>query len=393
MKKVGFYFGLLWKVVLAALVIISFVFALLFYKIGSLAPGYSATEVAQYVFTENLSNIRYNPTNAPATVPQFVVKKIGQKQIVWARVVTAILGFFTIICFFFIVKSWHTERIAYIATAMYATSSWLLLTARTGNSQILLCFLPLAIVLYVWLEQTKKRKFAALLLTAVLCTLLYIPGGVILVTIALVLRGKHILKVLAKLPVWFLVLMFTLLVIMITPLVIAIVGDHTIIFHLAGLPYKSVTPYRFINNVTDTIVAIMFNSNRTNITQLGTVGLLDVFSIAMFCAGAVYYAKRYKLDRSKYIIISVAIILPLIGLNSLISITILLPLVYLVIAAGLAWFLQQWFTVFPRNPIARTLGVILLVFAVSVSVVFNTYRYFVAWPHMPTTKETYNHRL
>ncbi len=393
MKKIGFYFGLLWKVALVAVIVVGVVVTLLFYRIGNLAPGYSNKEVGQYIFTEKSSNIRINPINSPITVPQYLIKKAGHKNIKWSRVVSASVGLLSILCFFLVIKSWHTDRIAYIATAMYATSSWLLLAARTGDSQILLTLLPLMIIIYLWLEQTKKRKLAVLSAVVIFSLLLYVPAGVLIIAAALSLRGKKLLSELKTTPPWFLAIMGVVLLILISPLLRAVTSNHNIGLYLLGLPTHMVSVSTFVSNIFNTFGAVFVNSNRSTFAQIGSVGLLDIFSVMVMFAGAIYYGKRFRLDRSKYLLIGTILALTLIGLGGLVTISVLLPLLYMLIAGGLAWLLHQWFTIFPRNPIARSVGMILLVAAVSVSIFFNTYRYFIAWPHMTTTKQTYNHRV
>ncbi len=76
----------------------------------------------------------------------------------------------------------------------------------------------------------------------------------------------------------------------------------------------------------------------------------------------------------------------LIGLGQVATLGLLIPVLYIVMANGIAYMLQSWFTVFPRNPVARTLGVVLLTIVVVVSCSYQLQRYFIAWPAAEATK-------
>ena len=65
---------------------------------------------------------------------------------------------------------------------------------------------------------------------------------------------------------------------------------------------------------------------------------------------------------------------------------------FLIAAGGVALMLQQWFTVFPYNPFARTVGLVLLLFALGTTSFYSLNQYFVAWPHTPETKQTFQYR-
>lgn len=394
MKKLGFYFGLLWKVVAVAAVVILVVLCLLFYRIGTLAPGYNDNEIAQYVFTSKSTNIKAIPINSPVTVPQLVLRKAYHNKIVVLRIVTAILGFISIIGVFWVLRTWHTERVAWLAGSLYATSSWLLLTARTGDSIILLTLVPLIIICYLWLEKTQKQKLAFIVGVIVLSLLIYAPAGILVAIGVLVLRGKNIASKLKDvIPIWLFIVMGIVFTFLVSPLVISVVRNHRLLLSVVGLPQQLPVFRMYISNISDTILAISVNSNLASTAQLGNLGLIDVFTLTMIIAGFIYYIKRWRLDRSKFMLLSTTVSLILIGFGGPVSIALLLPLLFMFAGAGIAWFLQQWFAVFPRNPLAKSVGVSLIVIAVCLSVVFNLYRYYVAWPHMATTKDNYTHRL
>jgi hypothetical protein len=50
---------------------------------------------------------------------------------------------------------------------------------------------------------------------------------------------------------------------------------------------------------------------------------------------------------------------------------------------GIVEILQRWLESFPRNPVARSIGVCLLVAAIGFTSFYHLQRYFVAWGNNP----------
>jgi hypothetical protein len=73
-----------------------------------------------------------------------------------------------------------------------------------------------------------------------------------------------------------------------------------------------------------------------------------------------------------------------------VAITLLLPFVYAVIAAGISYVLDEWYSVFPRNPFARSFGLIVITAVVLMSSYYQITRFLVVWPQAPETREVYS---
>jgi hypothetical protein len=108
--------------------------------------------------------------------------------------------------------------------------------------------------------------------------------------------------------------------------------------------------------------------------------------------GVYWYFFLRRLDRTKLLLgglVGGAILSAL----SIDALPILLPFIYLLAGAGMTLLLQQWFTVFPRNPLARNIGVGLIAVLLAFVGYYHMHRYFVAWPHTPETKQAYSLRI
>ena len=73
-----------------------------------------------------------------------------------------------------------------------------------------------------------------------------------------------------------------------------------------------------------------------------------------------------------------------------VDIAIFLPLLYIFIGGGLSFLLIQWLHVFPRNPIARMIGISMLSALVVLIAAYHLNRYFIAWPLSPQTKAAFS---
>ena len=206
----------------------------------------------------------------------------------------------------------------------------------------------------------------------------------------LIWKGKTLLAQTRKVSLMYFVLCACLSILLIIPLLWTGYHDHTVALNALGLNDRTLTFGTYISNVWANFFGLFFDSSVINGAGVGKTGILDVFSITLLLAGLITVIRKYGQDKMKYLLFGLIGSFLLAGFNQKTTITITLPFIYLLMGTGLAWLLRQWLAVFPRNPIAKNIGVVIVIIGVSVSVYFNAYRYFVAWPHMEETKVIYN---
>jgi NADH:ubiquinone oxidoreductase subunit 6 (subunit J) len=122
---------------------------------------------------------------------------------------------------------------------------------------------------------------------------------------------------------------------------------------------------------------------------LGNLALIDWFVLAMFVAGIVFYARHWKASRTHLLASFFATSIVVCALLGPVSYGLVLVIIYLVAIAGIAYVLQFWLKVFPRNPLARSFGVAVVSCAIGLSCLYGLTQYFVAWPHNPDTQSLY----
>lgn len=383
-----------WRLSLGIFVALLLLSALLVYRLGSLTPGLSQPELAVLQQNQTIHQIIHNPILAPYKLLELAVLRLHFSS-AWAfRSISAGFAAISIVLFFFILKRWHTHRIALLGTALFASSSWFLHSARLATPDILFAFGSLALISYgIWLLRityTGRVIPFGLILAAFL---LYIPGMVWLLVPAAIWWWKPIWKKFKQTPLLPKLLGLVVGLGLTSPLAWAIYRQPSLLKAVLGLPETFPHLATVLHNLAIIPTQLVFHGPSNPTLWLGRLPLLDAFTLVMILLGSYAYFFQFTLDRTRLLLGAMALSISLIALHGPVNLLLLAPCLFIVATAGLALMLQQWFTVFPRNPIARTLGLSLLVLAVALTCVYNLDSYFVAWSQAPATKQAFTKRL
>jgi hypothetical protein len=217
-----------------------------------------------------------------------------------------------------------------------------------------------------------------------------VPGFIWLVIAAILWQNKQIRAELKQTPPHIVTVCLIVFIVLLAPLVYGLIRDPGFIRQLAGIPATLPAADTFGRNVLAIPKQLFWHGPDDNNLWLPGTPLLDIFTMGALLFGVYAYSFRLGLDRTRLLLAYGVVCCVLISLDNAVSIAILLPAVYIIAAAGVALLLQQWFTVFPRNPFARSIGIIFVCAAVAASSLYNINHYFVAWQHAPETKQTFN---
>ncbi len=375
---------------------LTFVIGLLWFKLGELPGGISSTEAIarEHMMNKDVTfgSILDNPLYLPYSVALFVFQQFNVTTLGALRSISAFVGLGTVIAFYLLLRQWHTSRMATLGTVLFTTSSWFLHTARYGSTDILFAILIIFVFAGVWLQHSRYR--ATLLSLLLFCTsmTLYIPGMIWFVALGAVWQHKRILKEFHKVPTWFIVTWLTLGTIFVTPLVWSLIQDPGLIRPLLGLPQTLPSLATIARGLGTLPIQLLARGPNDPAIWLGRLPLLDLFSSVMLIIGLYWYMQRLRLDRTIFMIAVAIIGSLLLAIKGPVNMVFFLPFVYMIITAGMTFMLQQWFTVFPRNPLARNIGTILLSLAVIVTAYYHVTHYFIAWPNTPETQAAYQQK-
>lgn len=381
-----------WQTVLIAVAVLAAVFVVYFWKLGSLTPGFSDSEIKARTASSSIGNLIANPINLPHKLPQYIFQATGHKGPTAMRMVSVVFALMAAMSFFIVIKWWFDRRMAILATAALVTTPLFIIAARSATPDILwACGLSVIIAAYLWVLTAETTKNASLLsFTAIIALCLYIPGLVWPLTVGM-LFFSHIIWYRAKLqhrllPYGLLLLIAALL----SPLIYGIINHPTIARELLLLPNSFSSFSEIIQNIAWMFLGIFWRTHHNMPETLGHLPLLSVFSSVVIFFGIVYIISQYKRRRSYVLLVIISLTILIAGLqNNILVLLLCLPALFILFGGGLAYLFKEWFGIFPRNPFARALAVGLIVAALSVHVIYGIRYSLVAWPQAPETKQAY----
>lgn len=392
-KKLTNFLETYWQPTLAVLLSLALLCALLWFRLGSLPGGVNETE-QQILGTLSsrelgLSGILENPVYLPYSLILLVIQSFGIANITALRFISTVIGILVAVSFFAVLKKWHTERVAVLGTVLFVLSGWFLHVARFGGPDIFLTTLLVFFFAGVWLQHSRHRSQLLALLLISACLMFYVPGMIWFVVLGGIWQRKRILGELAKVKSGVMAVYSVLALLFLSPLIWAIFNNTDVVKSILGFPAALPSVKEFLLNLVSIPKQLFISGPANPELWLSGLPLLDLFSMVMFIIGAYWYMNRFRLDRTMVLTVVLLIGSALIALGGPVTITLLLPFTYLIITAGITYMLSEWFTVFPRNPIARTIGTTLITVAVLLTGFYHLNLYYIAWPNAPQTREAY----
>ncbi|HSX44059.1 MAG TPA: glycosyltransferase family 39 protein [Candidatus Saccharimonadales bacterium] len=363
--------------------------SLLLYRLDSLVPNFSASEIVTRISSSSLHAILHDPLFAPYKLLQYCLIRTGYLNVFAMRLVSVLFGAIAIYVMYYVLKKWHSHRVALMGTVLFATSSWFLHYARLATPSITYTLLLAALAYGTWIRHTRKPGIAVLIGTGLILSFIYIPGLIWFAVIGVIWQKQSVVRMCSKAPKITVIAALSLLVLLV-PLGYAVYQNTLLLRSLAGLPQNTWPTLALVKNNAVTLADLLFfRGNKDAMVGLVGLAVFDVFALAMLVLGIYDYILMRKLDRIKMLGGTLLLGTILICLGGPVNSILLTPFMYVVIAAGVGWLLEQWFTVFPRNPLVRTIGLSLLLVAVGLSCWYQLNRYFVAWPHTKATKQVF----
>jgi hypothetical protein len=357
---------------------------LMVYRLGNIMPGISSGEKAFYSLGLGWHGIYRNPLDLPLKLLWSAdFKYLAPVGHTLLRAPAAITGGFTIIAFYILLLLWYGQRTAVLGAILFATSAWTLHVSRLANLNVeYLAAMTFFLLSTAIIHRRPEAKYAYWLINLAWGLLLYVPGMVFLVAYNLY-RQRSDIGHGASLQKGFL----PKLAYVFTGLVwIPLLGRYLIrtpknVYSWLGLPAKYASPLHIVKEFLAIFYHIFIRGPQLPTLWLGRTPILDIFGIITALTGLYFYITHIRATRTRLLIVSLIVGAVLIALGGSVSLSIIIPIIYIFIAAGVAYLLSKWLSVFPENPIARSLGYILISLAVAASVVYNLRDYFVAWPH------------
>jgi hypothetical protein len=380
-----------WKLIAMIIIVVLITAGLLGYKLGRLTSGLSGSEFATANSYQSLHTIYDNPLHLPYKLVGWAVHKIPYDGLSLYRVPSVIFGVATIVAFAVIVRRWYGARIALLGTAIFMTSAWFLHVSRLASFQVEFLWASVTLLALNVLLHAYAEKVGVFLLwcAGVLC-LLFVPGMVWLLLVNIIFQRDDLIDAWQSCE-----RLWQRLLVIIAPLLVVggfgylLYRQSQLVLEWLGIPADFAAWHDMLYRAVHAFSYFVFRGPNDPTLWLGRLPILNIFMTVMLLAGIIFYARHLRAWRSRFILTLFLIGAALSALSASVEFSLLVPFVYLVALAGIASLLHQWLKVFPRNPLARSVGIGLVAIVVVASVGYNLRSYYIAWPHNSATRAAF----
>lgn len=299
-----------------------------------------------------------------------------------------IMAMLTGVAFLMMVWRWFRLNIALITSLIFITSAAFLTAGRTGFPEIMTTFwlsiILLAVTNIIHPAGKTKLWFVVALITVPLS--LYTPL-MIYPIIAIVVAGvlhPHVRFTLGHIAKWQYAVAAALVVILLSPLVVSLTSHPGTVLELLGIPTAAPSGAQLWNNAK--AVGSSFLNIGSAVVGLVPQPIFGAASLILIILGVMKtIVDRYS-ARAYMLLIWTALFIPIALLNPSKVMMFLIP-GYLYLAIGLETLIREWYTLFPKNPYARMVGLIPLVVLLGGIMLSNVAQYFYGFFYgTPTTQ-------
>ncbi len=377
------------RATLLAIAGIVVIVVLMGYRLGSLTPGLSQPELDLYESANSVSSIVDNPVNAPYKSAVYLVTRPLDTAF-GLRLTSAVVGALSVVLFFALARKLFSSQTAIATTALFATSSLLLHTARLADGRVMLLSLLAIVSIGYALRFSKRSELAWPVAAAIIGLSIYVPGMILFIIPMALWQFRHVRRSFEQLNTPVIALSSALLGVLVVPLIISLIREPSLWRDYLGLPADLQALPEIGRGALHAAASLVAISPSDPVRWLGRQPILDVFAATGLVLGVITLLRSFRLDRSWLMLGAFLLGIAWVAVSGQHSnIIIILPFLYLVVGFGIDQLLQQWMNVFPRNPIARTAGKALLLSAILLAINFQVVRYFVAWPNNDQTKAAF----
>ncbi len=389
--KLTISWGYLKRPVFILTLLVLLVFAISAPNFNNLKNIKSPFETADSLNIVSSSDLYTTIVFLPQRAFQFLAINFTTSDLLASRMVSVFIAIATLIMFFYIVRHWYTTRVAILGSILFGLSSWFLHQSRSAEPDIMYMFASTALLLcVVVLSEKKYHKFLPLL-GFISAILLYIPGLWLFILIGSILARSEVKRIWQNNSNLNRIVSAGVFAITILPLIFGFIKNPSQISNSLGGPVEgALSPDFLLNNFTNIGNQLFIKGVEEPLKWLSGTPILDIFTIAMVILGAYTYIVGLHPIRAKALFFMTLLSIVLITLNGSSAMGIILPVVYLLAASGIGMLLQQWFSVFPKNPLARNFGIVWMCLALLIVSFYHVNRYFVAWPRAYTTSKVIN---
>lgn len=327
--------------------------------------------------------------NGMLDAPYFAALRVvhyGSSTPFYNRLVAAGLGLAAAGLVYFALQRWVGWKLAALGTILFGSSGALLHTARLVNPQVMQ-LLAVAFLLAWYALSHREPQPKHLLAGVFVCLLLYTPGVLPLVVLAGWLNRQSLRASWLQANKRYRSFTIGSSAVLLAPLVyhLATHGFRTVLRWLGyGLQLNTSAAKDFVRGLWHVPIHLFIRGSSDGTFGMAHQALINAPVSCLAILGAYVTISRFRESRWRFLMLLLICCWLLAAMDGLAE-SVIAPIICILAAIGLAYLLSEWYRVFPRNPIARNAGMLLVVLLVALSSWYEIRSYFVAWPHSPAT--------
>ncbi len=361
---------------------------------GQILPGHSPAEGEVLKITSSFPNLFEHFLYWPYYLLVYLLQFVVEDGILAARIVSNAAALVASGLFLLVLRRRFGVLVSLVGTSFFALNSWILQLARSGTPEMTGLVLILGLVTALFFMKgyghSFKLKIAALITAIMSWFTPLAPWFITILFIHIFYRHKVLQKLLSSRLKLSLIGSFLALMAL---MLMSFDVEQQNIFVSWGIPESIEGFKQILNNSLDILKGIVWQAPYNPDHWLGRLPFLDIFTAAMIPFG-LYFAYKQKSTMNKAYLGFMALgFLIIAGLNQGIKtpgIELLLPLIILIVIGGLHEFLDYWKKIFPLNPLARFMSILIVVVLINMSLFYQLKKYFSAWSQHPQTQQIYN---
>lgn len=291
-----------------------------------------------------------------------------------------------------LLNRWFKTNVALLASILAVLSSSFLFLAGSGTPLIMLVFWP---TLLLWLGSkiqgvTKPKPLYCFVFAFALLASIFTPHLIYLAVfiVLFALLHPHLRFTIKTLPVFPLVLTSFIILIGLAAIVMAAVINPAIISELLLMPDFQFD--QFLPNIQAAFLP--FFAWNTALDSALLSPFIGLASVALAVIGLLSTTKGFFASRNSIATCLLIFTVVLSGLNPESAILILLPMAIL-IAHGLRYILDKWYSLFPDNPYARISAIFPIGFFLAIIIIGGISHFLFGYRYVPMVADKFNNDL
>lgn len=367
-----------------------FVAVFYFWHLGTQTPGLGPDEYLSRQNSQNSTTILNQGFNAPYLLLQQFLAKIHLSGAFGLRLASVLFGLVIFIYLLILLRTLFGRTITFFGGLIFLSTPWMVLAIRTAGPNVMLLWPLVLLACFLRLNRSKGNlDFAWLLFCAAIAIGLYTPGIIWFLLGAAVFVWRQMASFFKRISFPFLISGMVGVLIIVAPLILSIINEPSHLKTFFLIPDKLPRAIESLKSIGLSAVAYFWHTRAHIDIGLGRLPVLNIMQVALCALGI--YGLAVKARRLTYLLLGLLLLaIVAAGLNENAHFLLFgLPSVGLFIAAGLRYLLLEWRRVFPLNPFAKSLALILISAVVVTQLLYSARYVLAAWPNSEATKSTY----